>query len=503
MHTQLLIWVEWVINPIALYNSRKSQLWLGLSFFQPSPNLFVVRNMKWKITCSLFLLMIALGAFSVRSTAPKPLPIPANPQVIGNANKGWNYLIYGDFIKSGLPLPLFKLIQGKDPNNYLQRTGESAQIPHGFNLVQHENGTTIVVPTCLQCHAQEMDGQLFVGLGNTFLDFTQFGKERNGPAGFASNILKTMSPKWEESTSTIIRSFSTIGPLMQTEVVGVNAADRLATLLVAHRDPQSLEWKKNPVLPIPPEVTPTDVPAWWLLKKKNAMFYNGFGRGDFGKFLMLSNLLTVKDSAEAREVSKHFADVLAYIYSLEAPKYPKNIQIDLALKGEKIFNKNCSSCHGTYGEKSTYPNLLVPPEIIKTDTMLFSSNYQEPQFIDWFNKSWFAQGESPAQLVPGRGYVAPPLDGVWITAPYLHNGSVPTIEAVLNSQLRPTYWSRNFKNPQYDYNKLGWKYATHNAGQSKNIYNTTLPGYSNKGHYFGDHLTDDERKALIEYIKTL
>jgi hypothetical protein len=125
-----------------------------------------------------------------------------------------------------------------------------------------------------------------------------------------------------------------------------------------------------------------------------------------------------------------------------------------------------------------------------------------PKFVDWFNKSWFTQGENPASLVPYKGYIAPPLDGVWITAPYLHNGSVPTLEGVLNSDARPTYWTRNFDKPEYDYNKVGWKYET--AEQpTKGAYNTTMPGYGNYGHYFGDKLNDNERKAVIEYLKTL
>ena len=97
----------------------------------------------------------------------------------------------------------------------------------------------------------------------------------------------------------------------------------------------------------------------------------------------------------------------------------------------------------------------------------------------------------------------PPLDGIWITAPYLHNGSVPTLEALLNSSERPTYWSRDYENPQYDYENIGWKYTEHEKPGSAVIYNTGLKGYGNYGHYFGDVLTAPERKAVIEYLKTL
>ena len=135
--------------------------------------------------------------------------------------------------------------------------------------------------------------------------------------------------------------------------------------------------------------------------------------------------------------------------------------------------------------------------------MLYQSNQQAQQFIDWFNKSWFAQGDKPARLAASNGYVAPPLDGVWVTAPYLHNGSVPTIEGVLNSSIRPTYWSRDFENPDYDYSALGWKYDSTRSQGNKKVYNTTLPGYGNYGHYFGDKLSIEERRSVIEYLKTL
>jgi hypothetical protein len=199
----------------------------------------------------------------------------------------------------------------------------------------------------------------------------------------------------------------------------------------------------------------------------------------------------------------HMPDVLAYINSIQPPVYPKEINEALAEKGGVIFNNNCSECHGTYGKDGTYPNLLIPQSIIQTDSLLQLSNYSQPQFIEWFNKSWFSSGDHPAKLVPFRGYIAPPLDGVWITAPYFHNGSVPALEAVLNSSMRPAYWSRNYTTPEYNYANPGWKYSVHDKAGDRSIYNTTLPGYGNYGHYFGDKLTTGERKAVIEYLKTL
>ncbi len=468
--------------------------------------------MKWyvhtKKVISLLVLMSLFGLWMLLISATsdpgdKAQYIPPSIQRGGDAQKGYQYLITGDYLKSGLPYGYFNLLNGKDKHNYLNRTGKNATVPHGYNVIRNEKGIDVVVPTCLQCHAQVLNDSLVVGLGNTLLDFSNIGHGSNFLRKLVTGFMQTVSPAQYDASKDLIRSMGTIAPMMETEVRGVNAADRLATLLVAHRDPETLEWKNEPILDIPNEVIPTDVPAWWLLKKKNAMFYNGFGRGDFGKFLMLSNILTVKDTAEAREVFSHFGDVLAYIKSIKAPKYPYPIDPILSETGKTIFTDHCSKCHGSYGNEETYPNLLIPASIIQTDSLLYKANHQNPQFIAWFNKSWFAKGDLPAKLEPANGYMAPPLDGVWATAPYLHNGSVPTIEAVLNSNIRPTYWKRDFNHPVYNTQSLGWEFKNAEKPDGKKTYNTKLPGYSNSGHYFGNKLSDQERKALLEYLKTL
>ncbi len=390
---------------------------------------------------------------------------------------------------------------GKDSLNRLQRTGSNEGIPHDFTAVKAPNGELVVAPNCLQCHSQVFENKLYVGLGNSFADFSDADKMTKGSQQLFGFLSMAGSKQFDAAKNFLVAT-KTIGPYLQTEVRGVNAADRLAALLVAHRDPVTFIWSDSAILDVPEQVVPTDVPAWWLLKKKNAMFYNGFGRGDFGKFLMASNLLTVSDTTESREVESHFNDVLAYIKTIEPPKYPRSVNEQLAQQGEALFFDNCADCHGTYGKGGQYPNLLIKAAVIGTDSALYNSNYSSPQFINWFNKSWFTMGNYPAKLVPFKGYIAPPLDGVWITAPYLHNGSVPTLAGVLNSAARPTYWTRDFEHPEYDYDTPGWQFTTLQQ-PAKGSYNTTLAGYGNYGHKFGDKLTDHERTAIIEYLKTL
>src|SRR5450432_3018461 len=454
----------------------------------------------------LFVLMVVAGvclSFSsilFIKSGNEPVPVLPSKQRTGNAKAGYEYLTTGDYLRSGIPLSYFKMGFGKNSMNYLKRDGLNTDVPYDYTVVNAPNGELVVAPNCMQCHAQVFEGRLIMGLGNSTIDFTRNQKLDPKNAEAAEKLLKNLDPKKYEAAEPFLRVVKGIGDQLHTQVRGVNTADRLAALLASHRDPKTFRWSDTPMLDIPAEVIPTDVPAWWMLKKKNAMFYNGFGRGDFSRFLMASNLLTVNDTAESREVDSHFNDVLAYIYSLKPPAYPKPVNKSLVKTGSLLYVKNCSKCHGNSDD---YPNLLIPESVIKTDSLLFKSNYQGDKFVRWFNSSWFAKGEHPARLEPFNGYIAPPLDGIWITAPYLHNGSVPDLETLLNSRERPRYWSRDFDNQEYDYSKLGWKYTARHSALGTTVYNTDLPGYGNYGHKYADKFSSRERKAIIEYLKTL
>ncbi|HEX5668155.1 MAG TPA: hypothetical protein VFX73_05075, partial [Chitinophagaceae bacterium] len=431
-----------------------------------------------------------------------PVFIPPSPQRLGDPDTGYHFIVTGDYVNSGLPTIFYRMgfSRAKD---LLQREGRNSGIRHDFNVVDAPNGEEIIVPNCLQCHAQVFDDKLIMGLGNANADFTSArGFDSNVLEGLLSGYMK-INKKKAEAAKEFMDVGRVIGGQIYTSVRGVNPADRLAAILIAHRDKNTLKWSDSSSAELPQEVIPSDVPAWWLLKKKNAMFYSGFGRGDFGRFLMGAILLTVNDTTHANKVNEYMDDVLAYIRKLEPPKYPYPVDSAKAKQGKLVYEMRCSKCHGFYGEYSSYPNYLIPQHVIGTDSLLNKSNYQYSDMVDWFNTSWFSKGENPAKLVPFNGYIAPPLDGVWITAPYLHNGSVPTIEALLNSKLRPMYWSRNFSRTEYDYENLGWKYKTEEKPGNRNVYNTTLPGYGNYGHTYGDNLSDTERSALIEYLKTL
>jgi len=454
---------------------------------------------------ALLILVFLLGSWSDTDPTKKAKKIEASQQRSGDPQKGKDYLLNGNYLNSGIPFDIYNSFNANKPQKLIDRTGDNENVPPQFNTVRAENNTKVIAPNCLTCHSEYINGKFIIGLGNNTFDYTQNLASITPFVSMAIvNKYGIDSPEWHAFEPFKVAS-EKINPELQTEVRGVNPADKLTSALVAHRDPVTLEWSDEPLLAIPDQTIPTDVPPWWVLKKKNAMFYTAIGRGDFSKFLMASSLLTLKDSTQAAEIDKSFPDVLSWINTLEAPAYPFVVDQTLAQRGQRIFELNCSKCHGNYSGKEDYPNLLIPLDVIGTDPAL-SDAYTKgtySTFINWYNKSWFTKGAHPGKLVIEEGYVAQPLDGIWATAPYLHNGSVPTLDVLLNSKSRPEYWQRSFNSMDYDSISVGWKYKTLSTKEDVQTYDTNLEGYGNKGHEFGDDLSDQERRAVIEYLKTI
>ncbi|NJK82694.1 MAG: cytochrome c [Saprospiraceae bacterium] len=466
--------------------------------------------MKIKVMYGIGLLLILAACHTYKgiptadtTTDWKVQVIPEFPQQLGgDAAKGLQYMMAGDYVGSGIPYELFekqgKKLAKKTPlsNNF------NEDIPYFVNVFEAANGEKVVSGNCFSCHAANINGKVVLGLGNYASDF------RNNLSSFGKAIKVLMkvkygkkSPEWE-AYQDFSNFFAATTDAIETHQIGVNPAARLAEACMRQRNPIDLTFNENAYYELEPYNIASDVPPLWNAKKKNALYYTGIGRGDFTKLLMQASVLGSPDSTHARTVQQNFVDVLAWINQLEPPVYPYAIDKALASEGKALFEDHCSKCHGTYGEVETYPNKVVALSVIQTDPIYL--NYALTSGITtWYNQSWFATSYPHSELQSYEGYIAPPLDGIWATAPYLHNGAVPTLDDLLNSQQRPTFWQRNISDYDFDEQKVGWHYEVKQNGGNKKTYDTTIPGYGNMGHYFGDKLSPVERKAVIEYLKTL
>jgi mono/diheme cytochrome c family protein len=367
---------------------------------------------------------------------------------------------------------------------------ENAGLPMGLHHSQGLFGKGIM-NDCLLCHAGVVAGQTIIGLGNSSLDlqtmFDDFAAQDNLPFKV---------------------------PVQLSYVRGTVDPVNPVTFLMTFRDLDlnltgnrfQLDYSKGVV---------SDPPAWWLLKRKTTRNWTG-GVNVNATRLDMVNLLTPLNSPQA--IKKHettFADIHAFVMSVESPGYPFAVDAALAEEGRGLFNETCARCHGSYGPGGKYPNKVVALDTLGTDATLARSLTRKN--MDIFNRSWFAQERSADggwhKVVETPGYQAPPLDGVWATAPYFHNASVPTIYHVLNSRARPKIFTRSYRSEKEDYDteRVGWKITALDsppdpkspASERRKIYDTSLPGRGNTGHTFGDELTEDQRRAVIEYLKTL
>ena len=458
-----------------------------------------------RIALAIALACAACGTSSAPSDQTYPA-VPSDPQRPGDPAKGYDYLVNGGYITCGIPLSLYQRVFGPPaPEDTIPgRTGENAQLPYNFSAATSAEGVPIVSANCLTCHAGRINGQLVVGLGAADADFTSSQQD----AELDTALSLVTDPTEKAEMQRFLDRMHAIEPYTQPATIGVNPADNLTAVLMAHRDPATLAWSDTAALPLPPpQVVPVDVPPWWRMSKKHAMFYSTAGRGDHARIEMTASLLCTDSVAEAAQIDAAFVDVRAWIEQSTPPPWPFAVDSSLAARGREVYQRTCTRCHGS---GDAYPNELVPLDVVGTDPTLANGASQfGPPYVAWFAQSFWGQ---MSRLEPQPGYIAPPLDGIWATAPYFHNGSVPTLEAVLSSKERPKFWVRtSFDSTDYDTAKVGWNYTALAHGQSAQqtqaenvvIYDTTLPGYGNGGHTFGDALSDADRKALIEYLKTL
>ena len=100
------------------------------------------------------------------------------------------------------------------------------------------------------------------------------------------------------------------------------------------------------------------------------------------------------------------------------------------------------------------------------------------------------------------GYKIPFLDGIWLRAPYLHNGSVPTLRDLLEPAAeRPKVFWRGYD--VFDQTKVGFVTDGDEARRTGTRMDTTEKGGGNQGHEFGTGLSGGDKAALLEYLKTL
>lgn len=195
--------------------------------------------------------------------------------------------------------------------------------------------------------------------------------------------------------------------------------------------------------------------------------------------------------------------VADWLLELKPPAYPYEIDGDLASAGKKIYKNNCASCHSfsgsLTGKVTQIQEIGTDPGRLDSYTYEFLSN-QNTLFT---GITYQGNDERFQNFRKTNGYSNMPLDGVWLRAPYLHNGSVPTIKDLLEKpENRPKVFYRGYE--VFDRDNVGFvSDVAEEKGKQYSKYDTSLPGNSNSGHLYGTDLLSGDKAALVEYLKTL
>ncbi|MGH9433027.1 MAG: hypothetical protein ACRD3T_15955 [Terriglobia bacterium] len=192
-----------------------------------------------------------------------------------------------------------------------------------------------------------------------------------------------------------------------------------------------------------------------------------------------------------------FKEVTDFLLDLQPPRFPFPIDRTRADRGKAIYARKCASCHA-FG--APLNGQVTPIEAIGTDRHRLDSFTE--QLVDKFHSINFGPPFKFDAYRKTHGYSNVPLDGCWARAPYLHNGSVPTLWDLLQPvDKRPAVFYTGYD--VYDPKDVGFITSGSEAERAGFKYQVCFPGNSNIGHTYGTELKQEEKWDLIEYLKTL
>jgi cytochrome c2 len=345
---------------------------------------------------------------------------------------------------------------------------------------------------CLACHAGQVLGKTVIGLPNRNIDL----KSLYGDILFLNPIGGTM----------LKVAATSLGP--ERGIVNTFGMEQKSMLF---RD----EWMNLNLIPNnwgSFEHSIVNVPAWWNLKYRSHLFADNVL--PITPRVFVSSATTPMDSGDNfRKFEANVSDAFNLARISKAPKYPKAINVEAASKGKDIFENSCSHCHGNYesGELIDYPNETIALTKVGTDPVRAMVTPSVSNALKFLANGWVAE-DFKVPMNQSNGYIAPPLIGIWSTAPYLHNGSVPTLWDLLNPNSRPILWKAASDPEEYDLIKVGMAYEFQPFIKKEDreidtqrslYYDTRILGHSNVGHPFANKLSIEEKRDLLEYLKTL
>lgn len=441
--------------------------------------------------------------------------------------------------------------QSETPNPLPVLTANEKVLPMGATIFHTDNGEALTFG-CAACHTADLFGVKVLGLTNRFPRANEFFRKGAQLAPYVNTFLfKEMLNATEGERLILVKAKNNLKFVGTKEPVSVGLDTSLAQVALSlakrkkddyatrtelsHRFPRNNKLEKM--------VADSKPAVWWNVKYKNRwlsdgsivsgnpvhtnFLWNEIGRGtdlvELEKWL-LSNQETINQ-------------LTAAVFASKPPRYEKffgedSIDIEKAQRGQAHFVQSCQKCHGTYQKGWELPNAHELSKTALIQNIKVTYHEKTPvKDVGTDPGRYLGMNEFAADLnrlkisksigtvvEPQKGYVPPPLDGVWARWPYFHNNSIPNLCALLTpGAKRPvTYVAGPAKNKQTDFDQecvgypLGDKAPESWKKDPDYLYDSRKEGLSNKGHDDRIFIKDgveiysrEQKLELIEFLKTL
>jgi cytochrome c peroxidase len=414
--------------------------------------------------------------------------------------------------------------------------------------VYHQGNERALTFSCAACHSADLFGTKILGMTTRFSKANEvFKLGKSALSNTPSLIYKQLFLANDEQMKIFKAAKKAVRYVEQKEplVLGLDTSLAQVGLSLSRRanDEYASRNKMNAYFPranklenVPADSKPA---VWWNVKYKTRwlsdgsiisgnpvhtnFLWNEIGRGTDLKKLekWLSNNI------------KKIKELTTFVFNTKAPKYedffPGQININKAKRGEKLFLKTCSGCHGEY-EKGWSNHSLSYEDQIKT-TKIWS--HEKTPVIDVKTDPYRYQGMNyfykdlnrlkistslKTVVRPSKGYVPPPLVGIWARYPYFHNNSAPSLYEVITPEFKrvTSYIAVPSENKKTDFDKRKNGYPKEDfirepfKSNKDYYYNTKIKGLSNSGHTRmlldnngREKFTERQKYEIIEFLKTL
>ena len=441
--------------------------------------------------------------------------------------------------------------QEENPNPWPELSVNEQSLPMGATLIETPDGEALTFG-CAACHSADLFGVKVLGLTNRFPRANEFFRNGQLVAPYVNSFIFKDVLKTTEGERQILLKAKKATQWVGTKkpvVLGLDTSLAQVALSLAKREEddyatRTLSSAKNPRPNKLSTMVADSKPAvWWNVKYKNRWLSDGsivsgnpvhtnFLWNEIGRGTDLKKLEKWMD-----ESHEQIEALTAAVFASKPPRYEKffgveSIDLEKAKRGQRHFVQSCQKCHGTYEKGWDQPLAFTKNKLNQIQTIKVTYHKKTPvidvgtdpgrylgmkEFSNDLNRLQISKNLN-AIVEPQKGYVPPPLDGIWARWPYFHNNSIPNLCELLTPSLTriKTYYAGKAidKKTDYDQDCLGYptgeKTPVTWTQNPEYLYDTNKEGLSNSGHderiFIKDGkeiYTTTEKKELIEFLKTL